>query len=117
MSSSKHSLLNLRFEVSIIPLNSLRALSTAIFVYQRQILHAKPIISPVPPVTILPHCSARGQLQEHTKNVLSDMFHGFSELAVAATTAGGQNAIKEYVPDKDQAKQAIQFWLCEYVVE
>lgn len=80
-------------------------------------LQAKPIIPTVSPVNILPHCSAHGQLHEHTKNVLSDIFHGFSELAVAATTADGQNAIKEYVPDKDQAKQAIQFWLCEYVVE
>ncbi|ELR05039.1 hypothetical protein GMDG_01610 [Pseudogymnoascus destructans 20631-21] len=89
----------------------------AIFVCQRQILQSKPIIVPVSPVTILSHCSARGQLQEHTKNVLSDMFHGFSELAVAATAADGQNAIKEYVPDKGQAEQAIEFWLCEYVVE
>ncbi|OBT76238.1 hypothetical protein VF21_04993 [Pseudogymnoascus sp. 05NY08] len=105
-------LLNLRLEVSIIPLNSLRALSTAFFVCQRQILQAKPIIAPISPVTILPHCSARTQqLQEHTRNVLSDMFHGFSELAMAATTPDGQNAINEYVPDKEQAEQAIEFWL------
>lgn len=80
-------------------------------------LQAKLIIGSVSPVTILPHCSARAQLQEHTKNVLSDMFHGFSELAMAATTANGQNAIKDYVPDKEQAENAIQFWLCEYIVE
>ncbi|OBT59467.1 hypothetical protein VE04_00294 [Pseudogymnoascus sp. 24MN13] len=110
-------LLDLRLEVSIIPLNSLRALSTAIFVCQRQLLQAKPIIALVSPVTILPHCAARAQLLEHTRNVLSDMFHGFSELAAAATTADGQNAIKEYVPDKGQAEQAIEFWLSEYVVE
>lgn len=107
----------MRVEISIMPLNSLRALPTAIFVCQRQMLQAKTIVAPVPPLSILPHCSARAQLQEHTKNVLSDMFHDFSELAVAATTAEGQNAIKEYVPDKEQAEEAIRFWLCEFIVE
>lgn len=110
-------MLNLRLDISIIPLNSLRALSTAIFVCQRQMLQAKPIVAPVPPLTILPHCSARTQLQEHTKNVLSDIFHGFSDLAEAATTANGQDVIREYVPDKGQANDAIGFWLTEYVVE
>ncbi|OBT67511.1 hypothetical protein VE03_03758 [Pseudogymnoascus sp. 23342-1-I1] len=110
-------LLNLRLDISIIPLNSLRALSTAIFVCQRQMLQTKQIVAPVPPLTILPHCSARTQLQEHTKNVLSDMFHGFSDLAMAAKTAVGQNAIREYVPDKGQAQDVIEFWLIEYVVE
>lgn len=80
-------------------------------------LQTKKKIALVPSVTILPHCSARGQLQEHTKNVLSDMFHGFSQLAMAATAANGQNAIKEYVPNKEQGENVIQFWLCEYVVE
>lgn len=80
-------------------------------------LQAKPIVAPVPPLTILPHCSARTQLQEHTKNVLSDIFHGFSDLAEAATTANGQDVIREYVPDKGQANDAIGFWLTEYVVE
>lgn len=80
-------------------------------------LQAKPIVAPVPPVTILPHCSPGAQLQEHAKNVLSDMFHGFSELAVAATTPEGQHAIREYVPDKGQAEEAIRFWLYEFIVE
>lgn len=80
-------------------------------------LQAKPLVAPVPPVTILPHCSAGAQLHEHTKNVLSDIFHGFSELAVAATTADGQNTIIKYVPDKGQAEEAIQFWLCDNIVE
>jgi hypothetical protein len=107
----------LRLDISIIPLNSLRALPTTLFVYQRQMLRAKTISAPIAPLSVLPYCSSGSQLHEHTKNVLSDMYHGFSELAVAATTTDGQNAIKEYLPDRGQSEEAIRFWLYEYIVE
>jgi hypothetical protein len=80
-------------------------------------LQAKTIVAPIEPRSVLPYCSSGTQLHEHTKNVLSDMFHGFADLAMAATTAEGQDAIREYVPDKLQAEEAIRFWLDEYIVE
>lgn len=80
-------------------------------------LQAKITAAPIEPLSVLPYCSSGAQLHENTKNVLSDMFHSLSELSMAATTADGQNAIREYVPDKLQAEEAIRFWLDEYIAE
>jgi len=111
-------LLTSGLEVSIIPLHSLLSLPATISTYHRQTLKAKTTVVTAKPLGVLAYCSLTGhQLREHTVNVLSDVCHGFRELAEAATTTDGQRAIKDWVEDKAQAEDAIGFWLEEYIAE
>lgn len=77
----------------------------------------KTMAAPAKPLEALSHCSSGGRLHDHTTNVLSDIFYGFPELAMAATTPDGQQAIKEWVEDKSQPEEAIGFWLEEYIAD
>jgi hypothetical protein len=86
--------------------------------YHRQTLNAKTIPVTANPLEVLTHCSSTGRhLHEHTVNVLSDVCHGFRDLAKAATTIDGQRAIKDWVGDNTEAEEAIGFWLEGYIAE
>jgi len=56
-------------------------------------------------------------MAEHTKNVLSDVFVSFKDLAAAATTTDGQQVIRGYLDGPTQAEDVISFWLNEYIAE
>lgn len=104
----------------IIPLLNLPSLQATLFSYQRQLLQPRDIsVIANPAITILPFCTECAPLPQHTLNVLSDVFGNFKELAMAATTADGQEQIRKWlgVPSPQHAEGVIAFWLQEYVVD
>jgi hypothetical protein len=58
-------------------------------------------------------------MPEHTRNVLSDIFHNIRDLALAATTTDGQEEIRRWLsePTPQQADGVIAFWSQEYVAD
>jgi len=108
----------MHFDIPILPLHSVISLQAALFTYQRQLLRAQPIVTPINPATaILPYCTFNPPMPEHTKHVLSDIFHNFRDLAMAATTSDGQSFIKQYVDQPDRQDEVIGFWTEEYTVD
>jgi hypothetical protein len=72
-----------------------------------------------PTTTILPYCTERPPLPEHARNVLSDIFHNFRDLAMAATTCDGQQEIRKWLsdPTPEEAEGVVAFWLQEYLID
>jgi hypothetical protein len=70
------------------------------------------------PLTVLPFCTALAPLPEHTKNVLSDICPSIGDLARAATSKEGQEAIRHWLSGPTtQAEEVIGFWLNEYIAD
>jgi hypothetical protein len=104
----------------IIPLSSVLSLQATLFAYQRQLLQPRNIPTVINPATVmLPYCTESPPLPEHTLNVLSDIFRNFKQLAMAATTADGQEQIRKWLsePTPQHAEGVIAFWLQEYVAD
>jgi hypothetical protein len=102
----------------IIPLSSALSLQATLFAYHRQLLQLRDVPAVTNPSTaMLPYCTESPPLPEHTLNVLSDIFRNFKELVMAATTANGQEQIREWLgaPSPQHAEGVIAFWLQEYV--
>ena len=103
----------------IIPLSGIDALQVTLSAYQRQLLQSRNVPAVInPTVTLLPYCTERPPLPEHARNVLSDIFRNFRDLAMAATTRDGQQEIRKWLsdPTPEQAEGVIAFWLHEYLV-
>ena len=62
-----------------------------------------------PSLRLLPYCSVNAPIPEHDRNVLSEIYHSIAELAQAATTQEGQEALKKWL-DGPLAENVIQFW-------
>jgi hypothetical protein len=113
------------FEVPIIPLYSVSGLRETLFAFQRQLIQswrATASATNNPVTTLLPYCSVNTPIPEHARNVLSDIFHGISELTQAATTEDGKAFIKSYLDDASQgaegvAEGIIEFWGQEYIID
>ncbi len=108
------------FEMPVLPLLSVDSLETTLFSYQQQLLQPRvPRIIANPISAILPYCTENPPLPEYTKNVLSDLFHSFSDLATAATTTDGQNEMRRWLSESrpEQAEGPIAFWLREYIAD
>lgn len=104
----------------IIPLSEPLSLQATLFAYQRQLLQSREIPAFINAATaVLPYCTDCAPLPEHTLNVLSDVFHNFKELAMAATTADGKDQIRSWLDAQlsQHAEGVIGFWLQEYVAE
>jgi hypothetical protein len=105
----------------IIPLSSVDLLQTTIRTYHTQLLQPRNVPPPVnPTLELLPYCAERPPLPEHARNVLSDLFRNFHELAMAATTSEGHHEIRKWLnndPASDVADRVIAFWLQEFLVE
>ncbi len=110
--------MDMNFDIPILPLHSVLSLQAALFTYQRQLLRAQSVSPPInPAVAILPYCTTSPPMAEHTKHVLSDIFHNFRDLAMAATTSDGQLFIKQYVDKPQHQEEVIGFWMEEYTVD
>ena len=107
--------------MSVIPLSSVGALQATLFAYQQQMLqpHRALPVGDDAVITMLPFCTERPPLTEHATNVLSDLFHNFRDLAIAATTYDGQQEMRRWLgkPTPDQAEGVIAFWLQEYLID
>lgn len=71
--------------------------------------------TPNPARILLPYCSDRPPLSEHTVNVLSDITTGFRGLLDGMSTGAGRATLEEYL-DAD-ADRAMAFWREEYLVD
>jgi hypothetical protein len=72
-----------------------------------------------PAAVLLPYCTLRPPIPEHTRNILSEGYHSIAELAQAATTADGQLALRRLLPDPSNSvvDEVIDFWAQEYCTE
>jgi hypothetical protein len=72
-----------------------------------------------PSTALLPYCSIDGSIPDHSRNVLSDIFHSIPEVAEAATTRAGQDRLRQWLsePSAAIAENIIEFWRQEYVVD
>ncbi|TAQ86048.1 hypothetical protein B7494_g5628 [Chlorociboria aeruginascens] len=110
------------FDMPIIPLSSISSLPAILFAFQRQLVATASATAPpsIPAIrSLLPFCSVNGPLPQHASNVLSDICNSIPELAHAATTKDGQDALRKWVtePTPGVTDDIIEFWVQEYVVE
>ncbi|KAI0176202.1 hypothetical protein GGR52DRAFT_349973 [Hypoxylon sp. FL1284] len=104
------------FEMPIIPVNSVQAVSTNLMAFYRQICTSSGSSKKANPAqTLLPYCSDRPPLPEHTVNVLTDITSNIRDLLDTASTSAGQVKLAQYLGDNSES--AISFWGDEYVVE
>jgi hypothetical protein len=106
----------------IIPLSSVSTLRATLSSFQRQLSQTRSAGRPPqinPTTALLPFCSVNGPIPEHARNVLSDICHSIPELAQAATTRDGQDALRQWLtePSPDVAGNIIEFWEQEYFFE
>jgi len=67
--------------------------------------------------SLLPYASVNGTLPEHSRNILSDLFHTIPELSQAATTKDGQDMIRKWLDDPVVASEVIGFWEEEFIID
>ena len=107
--------------IHLIPLNSTLSLPATLTAFHQHLLNkkpSKPKTSVKEQRSILSTSSITGKpLKQHTVNVLTDVCHGFQELAEWSTSKDGQKAIREYLPDKDELANALGFWNEEWIAE
>ncbi|KAI2468083.1 hypothetical protein F4781DRAFT_432778 [Annulohypoxylon bovei var. microspora] len=105
------------FEMPIIPVNSVQAVSNSLMAFHHQISTSngsRRIASPVQ--ALLPYCSDRRSLSEHAVNVLTDITSDIRDLLNAMSAPARQTKIIELM-ESDDAEGAISFWAEEYLVE
>lgn len=97
------------------PLASISTLQDTLSGFQRQLVTTRKasVIPKVNAVTaLLPFCTNNPPLPEHARNVLSDICHGIPDVARAATTRDGQQALRQWLEDAnaDVAGDVVHFW-------
>jgi len=102
------------FEIPIIPLFSVSTLQSTLFGFQRQLVVGRKSAASTPRsdsrITLLPYCSVNTPIPEHDRNVLSELYHSIPEVAQAATTREGQEALKEWLDGPLLAASVVGFW-------
>jgi len=102
------------FEIPIIPLSSVSSLQATLFGFQRQLVvarrSAESIAKGDPRVALLPYCSVDAPIPGHDRNILSEIYHSIPEIAQAATTREGKEALKKWVEDPLVVENLVKFW-------
>jgi hypothetical protein len=99
----------------MLPLSSAAALPETLYAFQHQLLQPRSLAAPANPATILGSCSLNAPMAEHATNVLGDICASLRELARAATSTQGQEALRQWLGAP--AEDVIGFWLNEYIAE
>ena len=97
----------------IIPLHIIDALPETLMRLQYNIsVSHTPVPIPHPITTLLPYCSTEYPfLEKHSKWRLTDIYKSIREVAEAATTEGGRQALRHLLSDQDDAaEKIIDFW-------
>ncbi|KAK0126481.1 hypothetical protein ONS95_008078 [Cadophora gregata] len=108
-------------EMPIIPLFCLSTLQKTLSDFQFQLVQKRRTAVPSPiksVISLLPYCTNNPPLPEHARNVVSDICYCLGDVARAATTADGQQGLKEWldVTLPGAAQDIIDFWEEEIIV-
>ncbi|EPE32399.1 hypothetical protein GLAREA_07532 [Glarea lozoyensis ATCC 20868] len=110
------------FDMPILPLYSIASFQQTLDKFRRAVSSStkpKSVSSGNPAVVLLPYCTLRPPIPEHTRNILGEEYHCIAELAQAATTPDGQVALRRLLPDPSNSvvDEVIDFWAQEYCTE
>lgn len=116
-----------KFEVPLIPLQSIEELPVTLMKFHRSFLQSdtstrqRPVqgeaqaLRPGALQSLLPYCAISPPLGEHSVNLLSDLTIGFADLAHKANSEAGQTKILDYF-GQEEAERIILFWTQEYLL-
>ncbi|KAI0019557.1 hypothetical protein F4780DRAFT_441882 [Xylariomycetidae sp. FL0641] len=106
-------------EIPIVPVESVAAVPHSLMTFHRQLGTGRVYErTPAPARSLLPHCSDRQSLAEHTVHVLTDTTSDMRDLLMKLSSPNSafRNQIDAFLGDEDGAK-AVSFWAEEYMVE
>ncbi|KAJ8125493.1 hypothetical protein O1611_g8146 [Lasiodiplodia mahajangana] len=106
-----------KWELPIIPVDSVAAVPASLLTLRRELIaaHASPK-TPNPAISLLPFCSDRGRLAEHSVNILTDTTSGFKDL-LGKLSSDSQFASEITGLLGEDAEKLKGFWKEDYLVD
>jgi len=108
----------------VITLFTVSALQDTLIAFQRNLFKTRAARSTLltnSVESLLPYCSTNPPIPEHSRHVLSDIYHSLPGLAQAATTQDGRQGLRQWLSDASSPPEVIDemlgFWEEEFLMD